>query len=138
MIVKTTVLAIDPGSAKCGMALVQRDETGAIKILWKTIAETPTVPDRMAEALAIEPIKLLVVGSGTTSQTLIQAIRERFPSVGVLVVNEKDTTMQARERYWEFNKRRGWRKLLPSTMQVPPEPVDDFVAFILAERVLQE
>ncbi len=46
--------------------------------------------------------------------------------------------MEARERYWEHHRRRGWRRLVPSTMLVPPDPVDDFVAFILAERVLAD
>ena len=49
-----------------------------------------------------------------------------------------NTTLQARERYWEHNKRRGWRRFFPSTMFLPPEPFDDFVALILAERVLGE
>ena len=33
---------------------------------------------------------------------------------------------------------KGWRKLLPVTMQVPPEPVDDLVAVILARRELEK
>jgi hypothetical protein len=61
-----------------------------------------------------------------------------MPSMGILVVDEKNTTLQARERYWEHNPRRGWRRFLPSTLQVPPADVDDFVALILAERVLGE
>jgi hypothetical protein len=66
----------------------------------------------------------------------VSRIREYLPSMGILVVDEKDTTFQARERYWEYHPRRGWRRLLPSTLQVPPDPVDDYVALILAERVL--
>lgn len=132
----TTVLAIDPGSAKCGMALVQRDDDHAIHLRWRAIVSPENVPDQIAEAIEIAPIKLCVVGSGTTHRELVHAIRERFPAMGILVVNERDTTMQARERYWEHYRRRGWRRLVPATMQVPPEPVDDFVAMILAERVL--
>jgi hypothetical protein len=56
--------------------------------------------------------------------------------MAILVVDEKDTTLQARERFWEHNRRRGWRRILPATLQVPPSPVDDYVAMILAERVL--
>jgi hypothetical protein len=67
---------------------------------------------------------------------LIQEIAEAMPSASVLLVDERETTLQARERYWEHNPRRGWRRLLPSSLQTPPEPVDDFVALILAERVL--
>jgi RNase H-fold protein (predicted Holliday junction resolvase) len=134
--VSNTVLAIDPGSAKCGMALVTRTEEERVELLWRAIVPPDQVNDKIAEAQLIKPIKLIVVGSGTKSQPLVHTIRERYPSMGILLVDERDTTLQARERYWEHHPRRGWRRLLPSTLQVPPDPVDDFVAMILAERVL--
>ncbi len=133
-----TVLAIDPGSSKCGMALVQRSDDGNITVLWRAIAPTPTVAQELDNAAKVEAYSMLIIGSGTTSRQLVHQIRESFPSLGILVVDEKDTTLQARERYWEHHPRRGWRRFVPSTMQVPPEPVDDFVALILAERVLAE
>lgn len=131
-----TVLAIDPGTSKCGMAIVSRDDASAIRLVWRCVAPTQEVTDRMREALEQNPVQLVIVGGGTNSQVTVHAIRETFPSMGILVVDEKDTSFQARERYWEHHRRGGWRKLLPSTLQVPPEPVDDFVAMILAERVL--
>jgi RNase H-fold protein (predicted Holliday junction resolvase) len=131
-----TVLAIDPGSSKCGMALVRRAESNELDLLWRTIAPTEELAMRIDEAQAVAPFSLVIIGSGTTGKDAVHRVREHMPSVGILVVDEKDTTMQARERYWIHHKRRGWRRFLPSTMQMPPEPVDDFVAMILAERVL--
>lgn len=133
-----TVLAIDPGSSKCGMALVRREGDGKLKLLWRTIARSDALVDSLAVAKKTEPYSLVIVGSGTRSRTIVEQIRGAMPSMGILVVDEKDTTLQARERYWEHNRRRGWRRFLPSTLQIPPEPVDDFVALILAERVLLE
>lgn len=133
-----TVLAIDPGSSKCGLALVRREENGKLKLLWRTISPTEGLVDSLGVAKKTEPYSLVIVGSGTKSRTIVELIRGAMPSMGILVVDEKDTTLQARERYWEHNRRRGWRRFLPSTMQMPPEPVDDFVALILAERVLGE
>ena len=132
---KRTVLAIDPGTSKCGMALARRGAQG-VDLIWRRIIATDELEAGLEEALAEAAFDLIVVGSGTSSRPLVERIKERLPSMGVLIVDEKDTTMQARERYWQANPRRGWRRLLPSTMQVPPEPVDDFVALILAERVL--
>jgi hypothetical protein len=88
--------------------------------------------------MEVEPFSLVIVGSGTTSRPLIHELREQFPSMSILDVDERNTSLQARERYWEHNPRRGLRRLGPSTMWLPPEPVDDFVAYILAERVLGE
>lgn len=131
-----TVLAIDPGSAKCGMALVTRDTTGELQIAWRKIAETAQLLQRMQEADAIHPYELVIVGNGTGSSHIVQIIREQAVGKPILVVDEKDTTLHARERYWMNSKRRGWRRFLPATLQVPPEPIDDFAAYILAERVL--
>ncbi|HWA82692.1 MAG TPA: hypothetical protein VG820_04630 [Fimbriimonadaceae bacterium] len=131
-----TVLAIDPGSSKCGMALVQRDDDGNIKLLWRAIAPRAELIQNVRDAAAVESFSLVIVGGGTTSKQVVHELREATPSMGILVVDEKNTSLQARERYWEHNPRRGLRKLLPSTMQIPKEAVDDFVALILAERVL--
>lgn len=130
------VLAIDPGTAKCGMALALRDANGKLHVPWRAVSPLENFVARIHEAHDVEPFSLIIVGSGTHSKPVVAAIRAEFPSMGILVVDEKDTSLQARERYWEHNPRRGWRRFLPSTLQTPPEPVDDFVALILAERVL--
>lgn len=130
------VLAVDPGTAKCGLALVRRGPDQKIELLWRKIARTEELAASVAEAFSVRRPDLAIVGSGTHSKPVVHVLRESAPSLGILLVDEKNTTMQARERYWEHNPRRGWRRLLPSTMLVPPEPFDDFVALILAERVL--
>lgn len=130
------VLAIDPGSAKCGLAIVKRHQNGTIELLWRRIAPRESLSEALRAALNEQPYSLVIVGSGTRSREIVKEIRDALPSMAVLVVDERDTTLQARERYWEHNERRGWRRLLPASMQVPPEPVDDYVAMILAERVL--
>jgi hypothetical protein len=123
------VLAIDPGSSKCGLALVHRDLEGKLKLMWRKIVPVGQLIDSIGEAADVQQISLIVIGSGTGSKPIIKTIR--------LVIDETDTTLQARERYWEYNPRRGWRRFFPATMQSPPEPVDDFAALVLAERVLQ-
>jgi RNase H-fold protein (predicted Holliday junction resolvase) len=131
-----TVLAIDPGSAKCGVALVRRDESGETQPIFRAISPVEQLAETIARAKEVASFSLVIVGSGTRSKSVVHRLREILPSVGILVVDESDTTLQARERYWEFHPRRGWRRLVPATLQTPPEPVDDFVALILAERVL--
>ncbi len=131
-----TVLAIDPGSSKAGMAVVSRSATGDVELLWRAVVSVADVTAKVEEAQEKFPFSMVVIGSGTRSRRTVDMLREAFPSVGILVVDEKDTTIQARERYWQHNPRPWWRRLLPATMQMPPVPVDDFVAMILAERVL--
>lgn len=132
-----TVLAIDPGSSKCGMALVHRDADAHLELLWRKIVPADDLCQGVREAHEVRSFSMIILGNGTRSRDAQSRLREGFPAVGILLADEKDTTLQARERYWEHHPRRGWRRFLPSTMQVPPEPVDDFVALILAERVLE-
>jgi len=131
-----TVLAIDPGSTKCGMALVRRNERDRIELLWRQVVSREKLVPKLHEAYAAASYQMIIVGGGTQSNPVVSAIREHLSSMAILVVDEKDTTLHARERYWSYHQRKGWRRLVPSTLQVPPEPVDDFVALILAERVL--
>ena len=131
-----TVLAIDPGQAKCGLVVAQRNPESQVELLWRAVVRTEDLMETVRRAAAEQPFSMVIVGSGTRSTEVVKALRDWQPSIGILVVDERDTTLQARERYWHHNPRRGWRRILPATMQVPPEPVDDFVALILAERVL--
>ncbi len=131
-----TVLAIDPGNAKCGVVVAKRTSEGKVELLWRSVVKTEDLMSCVQKAAQEQPFSMVIVGSGTKSTEVVKQLRDWQPSIGILVVDEKDTTLQARERYWHHHQRRGWRRLLPSTMQVPPEPVDDFVALILAERVL--
>ena len=131
-----TVLAIDPGTAKHGMALVRRDADDRVRALWHAVVPPEFFIPKLHEAYAVEPYALVIVGAGTGSAAALGALREHLPSMATLVVDETNTTLDARERYWEHHPRRGWRRFLPATLQVPPGPVDAFVAQILAERVL--
>jgi len=131
-----TVLAIDPGTSKLGMALVQRAKDGKLSLLWRCVCPTAELESRVNQALSVTAFSMAIVGNGTKSKDIVGRLRSHTPSIGILTVDERDTTMQARERYWEHHPRTGWRRLLPATLQTPPDPVDDFVALILAERVL--
>jgi RNase H-fold protein (predicted Holliday junction resolvase) len=133
-----TVLAVDPGREKCGLAVVRRLPSGRTELLWRKVVAASDVAERAQEASKLHPFSMIIVGSGGRSRRTQEALKERFPQLGLLVVDERGTTLQARERYWEHNPRRGWRRLVPATLQTPPEPIDDFAALVLAERVLAD
>ncbi|MFZ9462320.1 MAG: resolvase, partial [Vulcanococcus sp.] len=62
-----------------------------------------------------------------------EGLDRRLP---VLLVPEAGTTLAARNRYWELEPARGWRRLLPRGLRLPPRDVDDVVAQLLLERHL--
>lgn len=129
------VLGIDPGIAKVGLAVVRRID-GKTQIEQRGVVEFESFTAKVREMIDAYNAEILVVGNGTNSKKTVEKIREDLPGASILVVDERDTSMRARERYWEYTPRRGWRRLLPSTLLVPPVPIDDFAAAILAESVL--
>ena len=126
------VAAIDPGREKCGVAVV--DEDG--RVLDQAVVATVLLADEMkARVKEFRPDRILL-GNGTTSRTAKETVREAIPDVPVEIVDEYRTTDDARIAYWTANPPSGWRRFFPTSMQVPPAPVDDFVAVILARRYL--
>ena len=100
-----------------------------------------------AEALAhlerwVETYRVttVVLGDGTGSASFAREIEASSLAarVDVCLVDEHLSTLAARERYFDENPPRGWRRLLPRSMQVPPAPYDDYVAVILGERYLEQ
>jgi len=124
------VLAVDPGSAKCGLAVV--DERGGV--LARGVVPTETVAAVVNAWYKAHRPQLLVVGKGTSLKRVRQELAElRLP---LEVVREEHTTMRARARYFEENPPRGWRRLIPLSLQTPPVPVDDYAAVLIAEDYL--
>ena len=82
---KKTVLSVDPGTSKCGMALVQRDEEGKIKLLWHDVVPADAVIVKLHEAYIVEEFHLVILGDSTGSKKIKTDLRRHLPSMGLLV-----------------------------------------------------
>ncbi len=71
-----TVLAIDPGTSKCGMALVRRSDPPALELLWHDVVPTTHVLAKIHEAYAVSPFGMIIVGGGTHSSEVLTSIRQ--------------------------------------------------------------
>lgn len=127
------VAAVDPGREKCGVAVV--DENG--RALEQAVVATVRLTDELALRVKRYRPEQIVLGNGTTSRATEEKIRAAFPDLPVKIVDEYRTTDDAKIAYWKAHPPTGWRRFLPTSMQVPPVPVDDFVAVILAQRYLR-
>ncbi|MCH3959550.1 MAG: pre-16S rRNA-processing nuclease YqgF [Selenomonas sp.] len=129
-----TIAALDPGRDKCGFAVLERSG----RVCMQRVIATAALEQEVQAAQLQYGFTQLIEGNGTTSQSARQRLTEALPDLTILVVDEYRTTELAKGEYWKAYPPRGWRRLLPVTMQVPPVPVDDFVAVILARRYLQQ
>src|SRR5215470_10953351 len=129
-----TVLGIDPGRSKCGLALCIPG-----RVLAKAIVPCLGVPAVVLAWAGKHTIDAIVVGGATGSRQVMAALAGlqasgRLPPV--TVEEERDTTLAARRRYFEEHPARGWRRFVPRSFQVPPEAYDDYAAIVIAERRL--
>lgn len=124
------IMGVDPGKDKCGVAVLDSD--GEVK--FSEVIATSEFETVMQKLSAQFEIELAILGNGTThsdAEKKLRAVGLKFQ-----VVDEKFTTEQARRVYWKKFPPQGWRKFLPTSMQVPPVPVDNIVAEILVKRFL--
>lgn len=128
------IAALDPGRDKCGVAVLD----GKGEILFRQVVDTGSVVDVLKEKQQSLGFSVLVTGDGTTSKTAQQRMKDAFPKLEIVVVDEYNTTQLAKKEYWKLNPPTGWRKLMPLGLQTPSEPVDDIVAVILGRRYLGE
>ncbi len=125
------VLAVDPGRDKAGIAVCAPGEVLAHRVI--RAAELPTL---VRDWIAAFGADVVVVGNRTGSVAALRQIEGvRVP---VVVVDERGTTLRARARYFDEHRPRGWRRLLPRSLQVPPVAYDDYAAVLLAEAYLAE
>ncbi|AZB71720.1 pre-16S rRNA-processing nuclease YqgF [Synechococcus elongatus] len=124
-------IGFDPGRDKCGLALMDA-QTGQI-LEHRILASTEAIAELETLFQTRSP-QLLVLGNQTTSRQW-QAQLSALPSAPpIALVDERNSTLQARDRYWQMYPARGWRRLLPKGLRQPPRPVDDLVAILLLER----
>ena len=132
-----TIIALDPGRDKSGLAVLLGKDENIVR-LYKGVVPTADVVDAVRQLVQEHKADMLVIGNGTTSKQTQATIRYEMPELLITEVDEYYTTQLARKRYWLENPPQGLRRLLPVTMQVPPVPVDDYVAVILGERYLKQ
>ena len=121
---------LDPGRSKCGLVLTDAER--------RRIGQALVLPplDALAQLQRWhqqQQLVAVVLGDGTGSARWQQQLSPLLP---VWMIDERGTTLAARQRYWQLEPVRGWRRLVPSGLRQPPRDWDDVVAQLLLERWL--
>ncbi len=130
------LLAVDPGREKCGLAVVDRQQG----VLAHAIAPTAQLADMAGEWISRYGCRTIVIGDRTAGAGAVQVL-ERLLSERKIdrleSVDEHNSSLEARARYWQDHPPAGWRRFVPEGLRVPPCAIDDYAAIILAERYFQ-
>ncbi len=128
-------LAIDPGTHKCGIAVVQNGSPP--QTLFRAVVPTAQFATRFASVSARYVLHVVLIGNATYAKEIESIVRSTVAtSCPIHLVPEAFTTERARARWCRENPPRHlWERLLPG-FRTPSEPVDDYAAVILAEQFL--
>jgi RNase H-fold protein (predicted Holliday junction resolvase) len=129
------ILGFDPGRDKCGVAVMN----GERSILYHQIIDSAQAVTALQQLCRQFNVELVVMGDRTTAKTWRNSLTSGLPStITIVMVDENNSTLEARERYWKMYPPQGLRRLIPQGMRLPPRPVDDIVAILLIERYLAQ
>ena len=127
-----TVLGLDPGTRKCGYAVLTGLGTPPLTL---GITSVEALGERLRELIAATPVAVAAIGRGTNAAAVSEIARAL--GLRVELVDERETTLKARARFFEDHPPRGWRRLIPRGMLLPERPIDDYAALLIAERFLK-
>lgn len=123
-------LAIDPGKAKCGIAVVD----SGLHTLQRNVVPISDLETELFQWVERFHPGVLLMGDGTGAQEFLKRIEAMNLPLSVQFVDEKHTSEEARARYVREVPPAGINRLIPRLLRYPETPYDDFVAVILAER----
>jgi RNase H-fold protein (predicted Holliday junction resolvase) len=125
------VLGIDPGTHKCGYALINGVQAKPLTLGIVAPMQLASTLDEVSRRFSIDVVAL---GAGTS----VVPVRAVVQGLGVPIhlVDEKNTTYLARARFFADHPPRGWKRLIPRGMLVPDQPLDDYAALLIAERYI--
>lgn len=127
------VLGVDPGTRKCGYALI---ETLRARPVVLGITPLEELGSTLAAIVAAHRVTIVALGRGTNSAQVATIVT----AMGVphALVDERETTLLARSRFFADHPPRGWKRLVPRGMLLPDRPIDDYAALLIAERYLTD
>ncbi|MGB7417492.1 MAG: pre-16S rRNA-processing nuclease YqgF [Thermosynechococcaceae cyanobacterium] len=127
---RPVILGFDPGRDKCGVAVMGRDRT----LYWHEVVRSEDAIATLQALCNEYPISHFVIGNQTTSKQWQQRLQPL--KVEIVPVDERNSTLEARDRYWQMYPVSGLARLWPQGLRTPPRPIDDIVAILLIERYL--
>ena len=126
------LLAIDPGKCKCGLILADKKKK---KVHEALVVESKLLVSYVRDWKTKYSELVVLIGNGTTSNLFIEQFD--FIKKDLFVVNERNTTLRAKKRYFEIFPLKGISRLLPRELMIQNINLDAISALIILEDYCQ-
>ena len=127
------LLGFDPGRSKCGLAVVGLDRV----LHFHEVIPVESVPRTIQNLRSTYSVSSIGMGDQTGSQRWKKELSALPNAPRITLVDERYSSLEARDRYWEMYPPKGLSKLMPQSLRSIPRPIDDIVAILLVERYLR-
>ena len=124
----TKVISIDPGLFKCGIVIADLEK----KVVNDAMVLDSDLLLKFLENFSHnEANPKLIIGNGTGSKKFINVLNQHFTSL--IIVDEKNSTLRAKARYFEIFPLKGIRAFLPREIFIMNKNLDALAALIIME-----
>lgn len=138
-------LGLDPGRDKTGFAVVRLDGEFLMSGIFPTVErdkffDAEDFSPWLTEGLStkIEGIKFIFIGNGTGSKEFFSYVKNKVKGCEIILVDERNTTLEARKLYWKFHRPGLLTRLVPESLRVPKRPLDDLAALAIIRKVMKK
>ncbi|HXL01696.1 MAG TPA: pre-16S rRNA-processing nuclease YqgF [Candidatus Atribacteria bacterium] len=127
-----TIFSIDPGREKVGVAILSLQG----EVLFHDILPEGEI-EREINILREKYRPFQVVVGNSTGREKIMKILEKM-NLSFTLVDEHNSSEEARKLYFQAHPPRGWRKIVPLSFLYPDEAFDDWQAVVIGRRYLNQ
>ena len=126
-------ISIDPGKYKCGLVLVNFNQ----KLVEQAIViNTEFLLEYLKNLNSFENISKVLIGNGTTSKQIIEKLK--YINKDLIIVEERNSTLRAKKRYFELFPISGMKILLPREIFIMNINLDAVSALVILEDYFSE
>ena len=125
------LISVDPGKNKCGLIYADAEK---MKVFEAIVIESNLISQYIKEFKEKKVSFKVLVGNGTTSKIIIKSINAL--NKNTIIVEEKNTTFRAKQRFFEIFPLKGYKRLLPREVFLLNKNLDAIAALIILEDYL--
>ena len=128
----TKVISIDPGKSKCGLILADIREK---KVYEAIVINSKQILKYVKKKSQNEKNIQFIIGNGTSCENYIKDLKKLSSSV--IIVDEKNSTYRAKQKYFEIFPVLGIKCFLPREIFILNKNLDALSALVIMEDYLK-